>query len=87
MSEPETIKLYQYLREHNLKSIGPQTSIHLMGIAEEAAILAASASDPDVKKALIGYVGAITIVCRFSAVHQKAVIDTLKDMVSDAKGQ
>lgn len=68
-------------------SISPNASMGMMEIALELKKRAIIEEDPEIRKHLDKFGMALMIVCRYSKIHQRAVIDALENLVKKEKAR
>ena len=66
-------------------SISPNASMGMMEIALDLKKRAIIEEDPGVRKHLGKFGTALMVVCRYSKIHQKAVIDALEKLIKKEK--
>lgn len=67
-------------------SLGPQTCMTLLHIGETLKAKASKESNSEVKDELLDFADAIGRVCAYSALHQKAVLDRLGELIGEREG-
>lgn len=70
-----------------IPSLSPNTSIRLLELSIDLKKKAAEVEDPEIKEQLNKFSDALRVVCDYSKIHQKAVIDTFENLVKNMKAK
>src|SRR5574337_261156 len=78
--ESETVAVVDWFIKHNVPSISPQTSLHLISIAEK--VKEEIEKDPETPQTIKAYATALHMVAKAGHIQQGVVIEQFKRLVS-----